>query len=222
MDDSKELWLGLRSKFKEHDVRFGPASSGDYVNDPKHLVFVAARYKFVAKMIDGLESALEVGCGDAFGAPIVAQAVGQLLCTDIDEETLSENRERCKFVRNLSFEYFDFRRDQHALNADAAVLVDVLEHIYPAEEQKFLQNIAGSLNPTGVAVIGTPNISAEKYSSPNSKIGHVNLKDHKSLKETCLTFFNNVFMFSMNDEVVHTGFAPMAHYLWAVCAYPKR
>jgi hypothetical protein len=26
-------------------------------------------------------------------------------------------------------------------------------------------------------------------------------------------FFHNVFIFSMNDEVVHTGFHPMAHYI---------
>ena len=29
-------------------------------------------------------------------------------------------------------------------------------------------------------------------------------------------FFHNVFLFSMNDEVVHTGFTPMAHYLLAI------
>jgi hypothetical protein len=26
-------------------------------------------------------------------------------------------------------------------------------------------------------------------------------------------------VFSMNDEVVHTGFYPMAHYLLAVCSH---
>ena len=26
-------------------------------------------------------------------------------------------------------------------------------------------------------------------------------------------YFENSFLFSMNDEVVHTGFGPMAHYL---------
>jgi len=30
-------------------------------------------------------------------------------------------------------------------------------------------------------------------------------------------YFNNVFLFSMNDEVVHTGFNKMAHYLIAIC-----
>jgi hypothetical protein len=29
-------------------------------------------------------------------------------------------------------------------------------------------------------------------------------------------FFHHVFIFSMNDEVVHTGFYPMAHYLLAL------
>ena len=29
-------------------------------------------------------------------------------------------------------------------------------------------------------------------------------------------YFHNVFLFSMNDEVVHTGFYPMAHYLIAL------
>ena len=221
MNDSKELWLGLRSQFSDLDVRFGPASSGDYVHDPKHLVFVGARYKFAAKMVEGLDTVIEIGCGDAFGAPIVAQAVGRLICTDIDEETLEANKGRCAFVENLSFEYFDFRAGPHGANADAAVLVDVIEHIYAEEEDAFLTSIVASLNPTGIAIIGTPNITAEKYSSPNSKIGHINLKDHKALKETCSRHFHNVFLFSMNDEVVHTGYAPMAHYIWAVCAYPK-
>jgi hypothetical protein len=34
-------------------------------------------------------------------------------------------------------------------------------------------------------------------------------------------YFHNVFVFSMNDEVVHTGYYPMAHYLFAVCAGKK-
>jgi hypothetical protein len=29
-------------------------------------------------------------------------------------------------------------------------------------------------------------------------------------------------MFSMNDEVVHTGFQPMAHYLFAIGAGTRR
>ena len=33
--------------------------------------------------------------------------------------------------------------------------------------------------------------------------------------------FNNVYLFSMNDEVLHTGYKPMSHYLFALCANIK-
>jgi hypothetical protein len=36
--------------------------------------------------------------------------------------------------------------------------------------------------------------------------------------ELMMEYFENVFMFSMNDEVVHTRFQPIAQYLFALCA----
>src|SRR5436305_1070620 len=53
------------------------------------------------------------------------------------------------------------------------------------------------------------------------KAGHVNCKDGKEYKQVMLRHFENVFLFSMNDEVIHTGFHPMAHYLFALCAGRK-
>jgi hypothetical protein len=50
----------------------------------------------------------------------------------------------------------------------------------------------------------------------------VNLFDADRLRALGLRHFHNVFSFSANDELVHTGFAPMAHYLLAVCAGPRR
>jgi hypothetical protein len=50
-----------------------------------------------------------------------------------------------------------------------------------------------------------------------SKEGHVNCKTMPDLKATMQRFFHNVYMFSMNDEVVHTGYHKMAHYLFALC-----
>jgi hypothetical protein len=50
----------------------------------------------------------------------------------------------------------------------------------------------------------------------------VNLKTHKELRELGLKHFHNVFMFGMNDEVVHTGYGPMCHFLWALCVGPRR
>jgi len=221
MNDSKAQWLGLRGKLKKYDVRLGTASAQDYVHDPKHLSFAISRYKFVAKMLVGFGHVVEVGCGDGFGAPLVAQGVRELTCTDIDEEQLRDNRARLAVFKNISFEYYDFREKSHRKTADGLYLVDVLEHIFPEEESRFMSNLAPSLTARGVAVIGTPNASADIHASENSKIGHVNLKQGEQLCALCQRYFHNVFMFGMNDEVVHTGFLPMAHYLMALCVGPR-
>ena len=69
-----------------------------------------------------------------------------------------------------------------------------------------------------MAVIGTPNITMSPYASEGSKIGHVNLFDQERLYDFLSQVFQNVFIFGMTDEVVHTGFYPMCCYIFAVCA----
>jgi 2-polyprenyl-3-methyl-5-hydroxy-6-metoxy-1,4-benzoquinol methylase len=221
MEDSKQLWTSLQRQIPRHVIQLGAAVANAYVNDPKHIAFIASRYKFVSKMLEGMDAVIEVGCGDAFGAPIVAQTVGKLLCTDIDRETLEDNKARLEVFKNIEFGYFDFRETAFHTPASALYSVDVLEHVFPSEEEGFLRNLARSLKPNGVAVIGTPNLASDRYASKWSKDGHVNLKDHAALRSCLQKHFQNVFMFSMNDEVVHTGFYPMAHYLWALCVSPE-
>ncbi|MDP6959497.1 MAG: methyltransferase type 12, partial [Planctomycetota bacterium] len=57
--------------------------------------------------------------------------------------------------------------------------------------------------------------------SSASKAGHVNCKKGPELRTLMERHFHTVFLFSMNDEVVHTGFLPMAQYLLVLCASPK-
>ncbi len=103
----------------------------------------------------------------------------------------------------------------------AGYALDVIEHIPKPDEQRFMSNIAQSLDENGVLNIGTPSIQSQAYASAPSKEGHVNCKDHKELRDLMLEYFHNVFIFSMNDEVVHTGFYPMAHYLLALAVGRK-
>jgi len=220
VEDSKKLWLKLRSELPKYDIRLGVATGQSYIYDPKHIVFHASRYKFVAKMLDGMDSVLEIGCADGFGAPIVAQGVKKLICTDIDDELIRENKTRLSMFNNIDFIYHDFRASSLQVTVDGVYMIDVLEHVFSSEENSLLTNAFTSLSSSGVAVIGTPNLTAERFASKHSKTGHVNLKDHSSLRALCLKYFRNVFMFSMNDEVIHTGFSPMSHYIWAVCASP--
>ena len=99
--------------------------------------------------------------------------------------------------------------------------LDVIEHVQTSDEEKFIGNAAASLNPRGVCIIGTPSLQSQAYASPPSKAGHVNCKDAAGLRTLMSKFFHNVFIFSMNDEVIHTGFYPMAHYLFALCCHRK-
>jgi 2-polyprenyl-3-methyl-5-hydroxy-6-metoxy-1,4-benzoquinol methylase len=101
-------------------------------------------------------------------------------------------------------------------NYDGIYALDVLEHIDPADEPVFMSNLVGSLAPHGAVVLGMPSLESQVYASPNSKAGHVNCKSLPSFKETMARYFHNVFIFCMNDEVIHTGYHRMAHYLLAL------
>ena len=187
-----------------------------WVDDPRHLVFTLARYKFVSKMLSGRKHVLEVGCADAFGTRLVQQEVGKVTATDFDQTFVDD------VLRRMDPQWpFDCR--QHDLltgpfpgEFDAAYAMDVIEHIPASQEDAFVGNIVRSLTPEGVLILGSPSLESQVHASPPSKQGHVNCKSGKALQALVGRFFHNVFLFSMNDEVVHTGFAPMAHYLIAI------
>ena len=222
MSDSKKLWMSIDKKIDSDPITLGRYASNDYMKDPIHLGIVASRYKFCARMFQDFSQVMEVGCGDGYGAAIVASKVHRLTCTDINAKLLEENRDRQGMFKNITYEFFDFRDALYPKKMDGIYLVDVIEHIYKEEENRFMTHLTASLSNHGSMIIGTPNKSAEKYSSPCSRDAHVNLKDHRALMELGKRFFHNVFLFGMNDEVLHTGYPQMAHYLWVLCASPRK
>jgi 2-polyprenyl-3-methyl-5-hydroxy-6-metoxy-1,4-benzoquinol methylase len=185
-------------------------------DDPKHLLFTAARYKFVAKMLSGRNRVLEVGCADAFFSRIVVQEVGSLVATDFDEVFVNDVRARMDPRWPFSAEQHDLLAGPFPEEFDAAYALDVIEHIAPFDEILFVDNIVKSLTPQGVLILGSPSLESQIHASPQSKAGHVNCKTAPQIRELMSHFFYNVFLFSMNDEVVHTGYAPMAHYRFAI------
>ena len=195
----------------------GLMTSQAWYDDPKRLTFTLARYKFVAKMLTGSSHVLEVGCADAFGTRIVVQEVKALTAVDFDplfvEDTNARMSERWRFTCKTH----DMLKGPMEGEFDGMYALDVLEHIEPAQESAFLRNMCASLTPHGTMMIGMPSLESQPYASSLSKEGHVNCKTMPDLKQTMQRFFHNVYMFSMNDEVVHTGYHKMAHYLFALC-----
>ena len=203
-------------------ARLGLMSNQVWHDDPRRLAFVLARYKFVAKMLSGLDHVLEVGCADAFATRIVQQEVDRLTAVDFDpifvEDALSRMEDEWRFDCRV---HDMLEGPVEPGGFDGAYSMDVLEHIPPEDERTFMGNVVASLTPHGVAVIGSPSLESQQYASPTSKEGHVNCKSAPDMKALMESYFHNVFMFSMNDEVVHTGFYPMAHYLLALCTTPR-
>jgi cyclopropane fatty-acyl-phospholipid synthase-like methyltransferase len=199
-------------------VQLGPWISHIWRTDPRHLGFLLARYKFCAKMLAGKSEVLEVGCGDAFGMMVVLQTVESVHGIDFEPLVINDIHARlaAEGVQRCSFSVLDITERPMERRFDAAYSLDVIEHIPPEREERFMANICASLRPHAVCIIGTPNIEGQKYASQGSAEGHINLKSAGSLKELLSRYFHNVFIFSMNDEVVHTGFYPMAHYLLGV------
>lgn len=198
--------------------RLGLRSSESWHQDPKHIVFRMARYKFVSKMLAGKKNVLEIGCGDSFGTRIVQAEVGKLTAIDFDPVFIDDVKER--MVEPWHYDAFvhDMLDGPVPGAFDAVYALDVLEHIEPSQERLFLANCFGTLDQNGAAIIGIPSLESQVYASRQSKEGHVNCKSAPDLKALMESYFHNVFMFSMNDEVVHTGFHKMAHYVIALCA----
>jgi 2-polyprenyl-3-methyl-5-hydroxy-6-metoxy-1,4-benzoquinol methylase len=197
--------------------RLGLASGWAWHDDPKRLAFTFARYKFVAKMLAGRQRVLEAGCGDGFFTRVTAQAVGRVTAVDFDADFIDSARSTASDRWPVEFRVHDLMDGPVEGSFDAVYCLDVLEHIAPGHEDRFLDNLLAPLEQHGMAIVGMPSLESQSHASPQSKAGHVNCKPQEELRRTMLRRFHHVFMFSMNDEVIHTGHGAMAHYNMALC-----
>jgi 2-polyprenyl-3-methyl-5-hydroxy-6-metoxy-1,4-benzoquinol methylase len=179
----------------------------EWSDDPKHLGFVLARYKFVAKMLAGFAQVLEVGAGDGWASEVVRREVGKLVLCDampagpgVTEHDAVTTSPAETFGRVF----------------DGIYALDVIEHIQSASTEQFLGNLQASIRSGGVLIIGSPSLESQPYASRLSREHHINCMTAECLRNEVRKFFSPVFMFGMNDEVLHTGFDRMRHYNFAV------
>ena len=189
------------------EVKLGPIYSDSWLRDPKHLIFALSRYKFVSKMLGGCHGVAEVGAGDGWATSIVEREAGPVDCYD-----LSPLREGIK--------PYDVMAGCLPHTYKAIYALDVFEHVKSGEV--FFRNLTSSLADHGKLIVGAPSLEGQTYASEPSRKLHINCMTGDAMRALASRFFRHVFMFSMNDETVHTGFMPMAHYLFAGCAEPIR
>lgn len=195
----------------------------NYRRDPRSLLFKLARYKFVAKILKGRGTVIEIGGGDGFAAPIVKQEVGRLIVTDVDSTFRKLAEEFLRHWAGIEVTAFEELVHNSSLPAAEAVYaLDVLEHVPEEEERDFMSKISLLLRDDGIAVFGVPSPESQNYTSAENKEGHVNVKNVEGFVGLLQQYFDLVIDFGMNDEVTHTGFEKMRSYNFFVCHGPKR
>lgn len=223
----RENWENVKEIIRNEnnpDLEFGAYWKHMVYADFKHMIFTLSSYKFVSKLLMYRKNLTicELGCNEAWGALMLQQNTDmeKYLGIDLDTDAIAYNK---RVFRSDKFDFLEANFFEMKINErfDAVISLDVIEHINPEMEHDYCQVIVKHLNTDGVAVVGTPNITMSPYASKESKIGHINLYDQKRLANLMQNYFENVFIFGMNDEVVHTGFAPMSCYIFAVCTGKK-
>ena len=226
MDKELELWNKYGATQKEGSVTLGPHSSFQWNNSRRHLLFTAARYKFAMKMIGNLyepneKTVLDLGCSDGFGTYYAAEFAKSVLGVDFDEEAIEYARSHygsgSEEGGNISYKLENFLNKKYG-EFDGIVSFDVLEHIYPENEDIYMKTVLMNLKDTGTFVVGTPSLETQQYSKENITGAHVNVYKGEDFYKMLKRYFHNVYLFTQNDEIIHTGHLRMANYLIAVCS----
>ena len=191
-------WDGVREIFesnvKEKRMTLGLHSTFNYIHSPRHLLHSLSRYKFASKVIGHNKRILEVGCSDGFCTTILSENSKEVIAVDTDEKAILETFNPLN-ESNIKFKCVDITNSNDVDN------IGVFD--------------------AAVCIIGTPNITASQYASKASMDAHINLFDAERLKKVMSHRFKKVVLFSMNDEIVHTGYYTMAHYLICVGFFKK-
>ena len=206
--------------YKQSNLTLGYRTGYAFLRDPKYFAITSSRYKFVGKMFENYNKVLEIGAGDGFKSLIVKSFCKELTLTDRFLEDKKAFEENYSFA-DVKYKQHNFIEKHLNTKYDGIYGLDILEHISKKQEAIFLKNITKSLNKHGTLIMGMPSIESQKYGSKFSKKFHINCKSKNELRISLKRFFYSVYMFSMNDEVLHTGFDQMSHYIIGLATSKK-
>ncbi|MDG2307459.1 MAG: methyltransferase domain-containing protein [Candidatus Binatia bacterium] len=158
------------------DARFAPDMA-------RHL----AAYYLIGPLVAG-KKVLEAGCGEGYGAGLMAQHAASVVGVDYNEVALGFARERNAGVKNLEFRTIDLLElaKSNPGEFDVVTNFQVLEHL--DDPRPFLKATAACLRPGGTLILTTPNRLASVSENPY----HVHEYVGDELGETLQPFFDTV------------------------------
>ena len=192
--------------------------SSTFMQNPLMCAIKLSRFKFVAKILSKNDSVLDLGCGNGFSSYFYAQFVREVLGIDLYSDIQSIQKKM--IAPNLKFIQGDILSPPSEITNktfNAVAMVDVIEHFYKEDGDKIVSDYSNLLSKNGIMVIGTPSKYSQEYRSTCSKNTHFHEYEPDELNELCSFYFNRTIIFSMNDEIVHTGFNKLAWFVFLLC-----
>lgn len=133
------------------------AERTDPIQKTNHPFFCQYRavYEYAKTFVDG-KQVLDAGCGEGYGAKLLAESASEVIAIDRDKKTICQARQRYP-QSNLQFHI----RDINQLSAYPSCTFDVIccfhtiEHL--KEPVQFLQEVRKLLSDSGLLLISTPN-----------------------------------------------------------------
>lgn len=177
-----------------------------------------ARFKFVAKMLSKEDRLLDLGCGNGFSSYYYSHFCKSVYGVDIQEQAIDNWKIFAN--NNISFSLGDILDDDiYKRDVEAITCVDVIEHFSLSNGEKIIKNSAQCLKNKkgGQLIIGTPSKFSNPYRAAHNKERHLHEYEPNELQKICSKYFSRTLQFSMNDEVVHTGFNKLAWFFYIIC-----
>jgi len=189
-----------------------------FLENPLMACIKLARYKFVAKMLSRNDVVLDLGCGNGLSSYFFSKSCKKVIGMDAYTDISAIGKKMTS--NNLNFVKHDILKPPppDILQEKISVItaIDVIEHFYRDDAEVIIQAHSQLIPKNGMMIIGTPNKHSRKYRSKKSKDSHFYEYEPEELREICGKFFGRTLLFSMNDEVVHTGFDKLAWFFYVL------
>ena len=217
MEETKSNWSCVMDEMiqKVEPVELGEQSSSWFYNKQSHILHFLSYYKFASKLIGKEKRVLDVSCSEGLGSYILGKECGFAQGLDQDQEAIRSAQSN--FSEDfIKFDSLDFLKMSGKPEWDAIIHLGMTDPILPETGDALLEVTCLNLKPEALTIVCTPSQIANEFNSIALEKGQERFYYHESLEETMKRFFEFVFLFAVNDEVIHTGLMPLARYYIAV------
>jgi O-antigen biosynthesis protein len=179
-------------KESRNDLAFTGERFIPHQTDPLLALEHYHRYHFASRFARN-RRILDIGCGEGYGSAFLAQQANAVIGIDRDQATIGHARNKYSSIPNLTFEVGnceEIRKDEQSF--DMAVSFELLEHLDPDNQVKFLQSVQRMLKPDGLFLVSSPERDeyAATYQARNEF--HKHEMTVTELKAFLCTFFRHV------------------------------